>query len=153
MFLPFAGPLPGNLLQNHAAVPSLWHHRAESQHLDSLFSWLPCSYSWEQCCTLVSLLLVTLEILQPHCHTWDSTPLPYLSTFKPGMSPIVADFQKFQFCTPLLIIFCSTSLSRLLPFISLDISPRSQVSTSPTFQKVVVFLLVDLQYLFSQTSN
>lgn len=36
--LPLSGPLPGKHLHTHGVVHSLWQHRAESQHLDLLFS-------------------------------------------------------------------------------------------------------------------
>lgn len=36
--LPFAGPIPGKWLHDHAVVLSLWQHKAERWHLDSLFS-------------------------------------------------------------------------------------------------------------------
>ena len=38
MLLPFAGPIPGRQSCYHTAVHSLWQHRAECCHLDSMFS-------------------------------------------------------------------------------------------------------------------
>ena len=106
-----------------------------------------CSYVWEQCCMLAPpILLMTQGILSLCCHSWDSTPLCHLSTFKPGTYPMVVDFSKFRFCALLLKILCSRLRKQgsLPALVATVIAPPNQLSAPPTFQKVV-FLLVDLQ--------
>lgn len=116
----------------------------------------PFSYAWEQCSTLVvPILLATQRIFRPCCHSCDSVQLHHLSTFKLVVTPTVADFWKLRFCSSLLIILCGSlckegSLPSAVPT---AISPPNKLSTPPTFQNVVDFLLVDLQFLFSLTSD
>lgn len=100
------------------------------------------------------ILLVTAGILRSHCHTWVSAPLCHQSTFRPEMKPTFTDFVKFWFCDLLLIILCSSLLKAgSLPTTTfLDLSAWIQVSATPTFQKVVTFLLAEFWHFFSQIS-
>lgn len=92
ILLPFAGPLPRELSPNSVAVRGLWQHRAESQHLDSLFGAHfpapvlgPLPYSTPP-------FFLQLQGSWDHAvPTRDSVLLCHLNTFKPGMYSTVVD--------------------------------------------------------------
>lgn len=133
----------GKQLHNCTAVQSLCQNRAESWY--PRLTPMPGNRAAHWC------HLFFLWARRPSDHVViPGIPPWHLSTFRPGSYLTVADFKKFC-CLYYLAVAseCSPSPSAVSAAMSLP----SQLSPPPTFQKVVAFLLVVLQFLFSQTSH
>ena len=85
-------------------------------------------------------------MLRPPRRSWDPAPLHHLSTFNPGASS-TGENLKVQICTgPLLILGGSLLIGLPLCLLLVQLCLPPGTSSPPTFQKVVAFLLVDLQF-------
>lgn len=77
----------------------------------TVFSWLPRSEAWEYRRPQTPPLPFFLWPWGPWGHAArDASLLCHLRTFKPGISPTVADLQKFWFGASLFIIICGSLL-------------------------------------------
>ena len=83
-------PVPGKWSHDYPKVWSLCQNIAESQLWDLLL--LTSYYAWYSAAFWRHPFFLWPEDPQTMCHSWNSAPLCHLSTFKPGMSPTVADF-------------------------------------------------------------